>query len=302
MKWYLALNEAGTRGDIGLHTRLAVLSAKKHTNLEPTLLYTGERNDFTVWLESRGVNVVQSELPYLSTITDLVKENKYTMGTVGHWLRTNVCLEEMQDELILYTDIDVLFLKQPTLSELKPSYFAAAPEFDRHSWNYFNAGVMLVNGPGLRSDYVEFEKFVVDKIKEKTYAFNDQQAYNQFYRRRWDKLPLEMNWKPYWGLNDNATLVHFHGPKLGGTMQAIVEDKWNWESNHGRQIGSMFLGFIDSYLESFKSIREYLPELPSDQADRLNELFVKAESYDVSQRKDMINLDFMNFRMFPEGE
>ena len=35
----------------------------------------------------------------------------------------------------------------------------------------------------------------------------------------WDDfevLPLEYNWKPYWGTNDNAIIVHFHGLKPGG--------------------------------------------------------------------------------------
>lgn len=26
-------------------------------------------------------------------------------------------------------------------------------------------------------------------------------------------LPIEYNWKPYWGINGNAKLIHFHGMK-----------------------------------------------------------------------------------------
>jgi hypothetical protein len=29
----------------------------------------------------------------------------------------------------------------------------------------------------------------------------------------WDDLPLELNWKTYWGLNRDAAILHFHGPK-----------------------------------------------------------------------------------------
>ena len=168
MKWYIALNEAGTRGDIALHTKLAVLSARKHTDLVPTLLYTGNRNEFTAWLENHGVNIIQSELPYLSTITDLANENKYTTATVGHWLRTNVCLTEMQDEYVFYTDVDILFLKQPDLALTRPKYFAAAPEFDKNAWNYFNAGVMVLSPAGLREDYPAFETYLIANITEKT--------------------------------------------------------------------------------------------------------------------------------------
>ena len=41
----------------------------------------------------------------------------------------------------------------------------------------------------------------------------DQHAYREHYRGRWDQLPVEMNWKPYWGRNAAAQIVHFHGPK-----------------------------------------------------------------------------------------
>ena len=102
-------------------------------------------------------------------------------------------------------------------------------------------------------------------------------------------------------MNKEATLIHFHGPKVGA-IQAIVEEKWNWRSEHEQQIGSMFLGFIDSYLEAFEAIKEYFPELPAEESDRLSELFIKASQYDGSRHKDKTSLDFMNFRMFPEGE
>jgi hypothetical protein len=299
LKWYIALNEAGTRGDIGLHTKLAVLSAQKHTDLEPTLLYTGNRNEATSWLEDHGVTIVQSELPYLSTITDLVAKKEYTMDTLGHWLRTNVCLTELEDEYVFYTDVDVIFLKQPKLETIRPKYFAAAPEFNKDSWNYFNAGVMVVRAPGMREDYAAFEKYLIENIREKKYGFHDQIAYNIFYRGRWDRLPLELNWKPYWGLNRDATIIHFHGPKVGA-MQAIVEERWNWDSDHGKQIGSMFLGFIDSYLASFESIKEYAGELPGEDAERLGKLFDDVAKYDRERHKDKVNLEFMNFRMFPE--
>ncbi len=77
-------------------------------------------------------------------------------------------------------------------------------------------------------------------------------------------------------MNKEATLIHFHGPKVGA-IQAIVEEKWNWRSEHEQQIGSMFLGFIDSYLEAFEAIKEYFPELPAEESDRLSEATVSAK-------------------------
>ena len=299
MKIYMALNEGGTRGDIALHMKLAILSARKYTTLQPHLLYTGNRNGFTAWLERQGVRIIDSQLPYLHVIEELTAAGRYTTATVGHWLRTNVCLTERYDEHVFYTDVDVMFLKNPELGNIKPRYFAAAPEFDKTSWNYFNAGVMVLCPRGLREEYGAFEQYIIQNIREKTYAFHDQIAYNEFYRGRWDRLPLELNWKSYWGLNPNATLLHFHGPKVGA-MRAIVDERWNWGDDHGRQIGSMFLGFLDSYIAAFESMREYLPELLPEEQDQLSELFELAPKYDRNRHAHHVSLTFMKFRMFPE--
>jgi hypothetical protein len=300
MKLYMALNEGGTKGDIALHMKLAILSARKYSTLKLSLLYTGDRNAFTAWLEDQGVQIIDSQLPYLNVIEELTAAGLYTTNTVGHWLRTNVCTTERYDDYVFYTDVDVMFMQTPQLNTIRPRFFAAAPEFDKDSWNYFNAGVMVLRPRGLREEYPAFEQFLIENIRSKTYAFHDQIAYNQFYKGRWDRLPLELNWKPYWGVNKDAVLLHFHGPKVGA-MRAIVDDRWNWESNHGKQIGSMFLGFIDSYIATFEAMKEYLPELLPKEQDQLSQLFELVPKYDRERHAHEVKLDFMKFRMFPES-
>jgi hypothetical protein len=299
MKWYLALNEGGTSGDIGLHTKLAVLSALRNTDLAPHLLYSGRRNAFTDWMEDRGVKVVDSTLPYMPVIESLAAEGRYHLLTVGHWLRTNVCLEEQNDDYVFYSDVDVLFLKSLDLERIRPYYFAAAPEFDRESWNYFNAGVMVLSPPHMRSDYESFERYLIDTLQEKTYNFHDQIAYNEFYRGRWERLPIDMNWKPYWGRNKFASLLHFHGPKLGA-IEGILDERWNWENDHGRQIGSLFIEYFDSYLDALQKIETYLPLLTPDEQEHLGRIFAKARSYDPCRHAADADTSFMTFRMFPE--
>jgi len=51
----------------------------------------------------------------------------------------------------------------------------------------------------------------------------NQGAYKVFYGRKrmvrrflgvkWNYLPPEYNWKPYWGDFSSAKIIHFHGPK-----------------------------------------------------------------------------------------
>ncbi len=299
MKLYLALNEAGTHGDMGLHARMAVLSAMHHTDLQPVLLYIGNRNERTSWFERKDVIVVDSKLPYVDLIERLTKDGRYWTASLGHWLRTNVCLEEKLDEHVLYTDVDVVFLSKTIAGSLKPDVFCAAPEFQKDSWNYFNAGVMVANVKKLRESYDEFENYLVKNIEEHTYNFHDQIAYNMFYRNKWDKLPIKMNWKPYWGLNNEAEIVHFHGPKIGSII-SILEKSWNWDNNHGSQIGSLFASSLPAYVGFIKASVESAVGLDAADVDRLLSVAERVETFDASPYCDKIDTGFMSYKMFPE--
>lgn len=299
MKLYLALNQAGTQTDIGLHTKLAVLSALNNTQLEPHLLYVGDENDFTVWLRNNGVNVIPSNVPYYDTIKILAEQGKYTTATLGHWLRTNVCLVERDDAYVLYTDVDVIFRGQIDLDRLQPRYFMAAPEFLPEHWNYFNAGVMVANIPALRAEYPQFERFVVENLIRHTYGFHDQIAYNVFYRGRWERLPSELNWKPYWGISEEAPIVHFHGPKIGA-ISAMLDGRWNYSTDHGGQIGSLFNNHIDSYIYYLTRALRCAPGLPQQDFDQVSRLIERMRTYDPTPNWG--DLSFMSFRMFGDEQ
>lgn len=293
----MGLNEGGTRGDIALHTKLAVLSLRRHTSLTPYLLYMGERNNFTRWLEDRGVRIIDSPLPYLPFIEALAAEKLYSTVFAGHWLRTNICLTEQEDEYVLYTDIDVLYRKDPELTELKPRYLAAAPEFDKKCWDYFNSGVMVQNIPSLRNSYRYFERYLIANLCGRTYDFHDQIAYNEFYRDRWEQLPVELNWKPYWGHNKKAQVLHFHGPKFG-PMREIVNGRWDWTNKHRNQLASLFVKFHKGYLVALDEVKAYLPELDASEQDELNDLFEKSRCYNWKQHDHEIDLLFTKQKMF----
>lgn len=298
MKIYMALNEEGTEGDIGLHTRMAILSARQNTDFELVLLYTGERNHRTRWFERHGVRIVDSKVPYEHVIVELTREGRYWTKSLGHWLRTNLCLEEKDEEFAVYTDVDVIFMEQFDPKHLKPRVFCAAPEFQRDVWNYFNAGVMIANIPRLRREYGEFENYLVQNIREHTYNFHDQIAYNTFYRDLWEKLPVEMNWKPYWGLNRNAKVVHFHGPKPGA-MTAILDGRWGWKSNHEIQIASLFCVFINEYKHFLAEALRVSPGLEQQDVDYISAICERIPTYDKGQNRT--DLEFMNYKMFPSS-
>ena len=298
MNWYMALNEAGTRGDIALHTKLAVLSARQHTTLSPKMLYIGGENAFTAWLRRHDVEVLPQTLPYIDVINQIIAENRYDDQTIGHWLRTNVCLAEKVEDFVLYTDVDVIFAREPELADIKPDVFAAAPEFQVRKWNYFNAGVMCINNPRLCASYPAFEAYLRQNIYEHARNFHDQIAYNVFYRQHWERLPQKLNWKPYWGISTEAEIVHFHGPKIGA-IEAIVNGSWSWGSEPAKQIGGLFLQHIDAYRHYVGSLATVAQGLEPEECDRILKLSAALRAFD-GETIQGIDTRFMDFQMFPE--
>jgi hypothetical protein len=299
MKLYLCINQAGTHTDIGLHCKLAILSALKQTQLKPHLLYAGEPNDFTRWIEAQGAEVIPSRPSFHGTLQALTEQGRYSMTMLGHWLRTNICLEELDDDYVLYTDVDVVFRRHPALDQFTPEFFMAAPEFHPDRWNYINSGVMLMHIPALRAEYPQFERYLISSLTEHTYGFHDQIAYNVFFRGQWDRLPVEFNWKPYWGMNDAASIVHFHGPKIGA-IAAMVDRQWDYSTDHGRQIGSLFNHHVGSYISFLESSLRCAVGLPPQDFDRISQLIDRLRAY--APPADRGDLAFQDFRMFADDE
>jgi len=87
-----------------------------------------------------------------------------------------------------------------------------------------------MNLPSLRQDLADFRHFILHNF-ERLVAY-DQGAYQVYYRGRCDPLPVTGNWKPYWGVNPAAEIVHFHGPKPDALKKKLddplykVPDDW----------------------------------------------------------------------------
>lgn len=225
MKWYFAVNETGLRhawDQIGI----AVASACRNTRLTPICLVDpGERSpeasDRIAALARAGVEIIE----HRASLFPIVKERHRLDSDMfsGHWLRCDIPLLDRSDETILYTDIDVMFRRDPEPSLQPPAFLSCAPEHERHDWSYFNSGVMLMNLPRLRATRDELVRYVDANIGHMA-PHDDQGALNAVYRDRWDRLDLRCNWKPYWGFDGDATILHFHGPKPGNVRDYQRDD------------------------------------------------------------------------------
>jgi lipopolysaccharide biosynthesis glycosyltransferase len=214
MKWYFALTEASLQRDTiyAACTEVAVLSALQHTSLAPHFLFDGGPCALTDRLQRLGTTVIfhRSSLSN-SIIATNPDEPMWQQIAHGAFLRLDIPTIDIESDFILYTDCDVMFMREPDLDGIKPRFFAVAPEFTRGDYVAMNSGVMLMNLAGMRSVAAEFGAFL--RAGRCDFPAFDQGALREFFAGRYDHLPEELNWKPYWGSSADAAIIHFHGPK-----------------------------------------------------------------------------------------
>lgn len=216
MKWIFALNASAPeiRGEnYELLAKVAVLSARKNApGLSPILVYNGEPDKFSAEMEELGVTVIPHRLSF-QKIVETSEKRTYTWKHTakGAFLRLDIPDLIASDEIILYTDCDVMFLADPSAFELKTNFFAVAPEFAIDDYININTGTMVLNLNEARKSFLGLKDWTIKNI-ELVPDF-DQGAIKAFFRGSWDRLSPLFNWKPYWGIHPNAVIVHFHGPK-----------------------------------------------------------------------------------------
>lgn len=259
MKWYFCANEDGLfRYESSI--RVAVESAIAKTTLDPHVIYDGGDHPILDWMCARGVTVVRRRTPLEPDILKRAEGPGYKHRiALAVFLRYEVPLAEPDEEFCLYTDSDVMFVGDPDVASVKPAFVAAAPEFIQDDWSYFNSGVMMMNLEAMRREY----DALINRSREMLLGPTpyDQPALNDFYAGRWDRLPLEWNWKPYWGHNPDAKIVHFHGPKfqvmrylLGEGPETLVHDIWR----------DLFERSPEAYRRYLAEARSHVPELETD--------------------------------------
>ena len=226
MQWYFALTEDSTAfRQYAEMAMVAVHTAKKVTSLEPHCIYDGHENDFTAWLRKRGVRIIRHRSFVREALEELGrrKENPHLAAALSGAF-SRIELPEIGGRTadagrILYTDCDVMFLDEvvPELEENACRYFAVAPESVLGDYVNMNTGVMLMNTARLRESLPKFRDYVSENLAALEAESWDEAAYRWFYRDEngpmWDRLRPELNWKPYWGENPAAKIIHFHGPK-----------------------------------------------------------------------------------------
>lgn len=253
LKWYFACNEKSS----GLFPLIeaAVNSALLNTSLKPHFVFDGEECDFTQKLREKGVKIIFHRVGFYDALKNHYDEQGLNIAS-GAFLRCDIPVIEQEDEFVLYTDCDAIFLKNFE-TEIKPKFFACAPQSEKHNFSHFNTGVMLMNVKKLRETHQEFCLFISQNLN--LMPALDQSAYQIFYSGKNTKLPTKFNHKPYWGISKNVVILHFHGIK---PTDFISENKFKNISYQSYKLYKKNIPAYDFYFNLFKN---YSPRIEYDE-------------------------------------
>lgn len=229
MKLFFGTNSSTSKTNNIKLLYAAINSAIKNTDFEIFVLFDGKRNELEL---PNSVNVIE----YRHRCYDFFKESNRCKNNIGvfdtatgAFLRTEipnvVKMLGLNDSFCLYTDYDVIFQKgdYSVLDNIKPTNIAVSPEIDINCKNHFNSGVMVINIESMTKN----DDLIIDNILNTFDQRNrgyDQPILNDIFKNKFDSLPLEFNWKPYWGINENAKIIHFHGAK-----PKLIEPEWRYD-------------------------------------------------------------------------
>ena len=258
--WYFCLNENTInrpQHDWKNMIRVAVKSAKKHTHLVPHFIYDGCPSEFTEELESLGVNIIYHRSVLYDNLYRKFKDNESLLNIgSGAFLRFDIPLY-CNDPFAIYTDCDVIFNDEfdsndDILSQI--IFFMGAPQFQINDYqNDLNSGVLIFNIENMKKCYFPLIDYCRNHINAECQDW-DQYVYRTFFYNKYQYLNTNYNWKPYWGINEDASLIHWHGPKPSAIEERIETDtpfeNENWEKLY--QLGK------DSYQHYLDLYRSFL--------------------------------------------
>ena len=241
--WFAGMSEQGkTAHEYRSFYAVALLSARRNAAeaLQPVLMLgrfnlsaVSRRSAFSRWASGNGAIVVLRELSFQRELLHLVGRKYGIDHSIGPFLRLEIPSIVEQHKLferpgvcrkyVLYTDTDVLFATpiRPMQVQLPDGAFAAyGAESSRHDREPTNTGVMFIDVPQFRLQWPSILEF--GRAHRFDFPAFDQGWLNAYFRQPFVQrgrtmLPLEWNWKVYWGgrIGHPARIIHFHGPKPG---------------------------------------------------------------------------------------
>jgi len=230
----LSENKSGTHLNYTTHIKALVNSAKKNTTLKSIFIYDGKPNELTTWLRKNNVTVVYHK----SSIADILIDNENNPNiskgykshiALGTFLRLDIPLIieklKLDDGIVIYTDCDIIFNKDIPTPEMSCS-IALAPEFNFTPENlYYNSGVMLIDTAKFRLEREGLIDFIKEEVNEHRFQDYDQTAICMYYYKRHDILNALWNWRVFYGINEDAMIIHYQSMRIEEMENCIKTGK-----------------------------------------------------------------------------
>jgi len=257
MYWFCGLNDNSE-----MHKSLyitALKSAYKNTKLTPILLYDGNDIDFQIKVINLNAIIINHRISFHDKPNFIKKEEDWKKTAYGAFLRIDIpiiCKQiSIEDEYVLYTDTDVIFLND-VVDELKkynPEYFAICPEFNENDFISFNSGVMLINVNNMYKTYNDFTYFM--ESNNYNFCAYDQGALQTYYAFKQDKLPIYFNHKTYWNIKENVKIIHYHGPKYDNILNYLnnINEKVDYSGLYSMVNKNVWKYYLELY-EYYKDL------------------------------------------------
>ena len=123
------------------------------------------------------------------------------------------CSYQWNKEYVIYTDTDVMILKDVNPLVYRPPILSVGAE--SYKDRIANTGVLIINVPQWKQIIPHLLQYAT--LHKWSFIAYDQgltlEYIKEHLQNKVSLLPNELNWKPYWAINNNASIVHFHGPK-----------------------------------------------------------------------------------------
>lgn len=225
--------------------KVAVDSARSKTTLLPyAILHPSEKDHPRVtWLKEKGVRVIFHATDWDYKVRDILsqsslaeKKSSHLYADVEATLATYFRLdigrigELKQHQHILYTDTDVYFRQDISLLGNR----IHLPEtiqmgYERYDHYPLNAGIILASMPFLSSTHEDLIQLLLSEnsVSDGIFGPGDQGLLNRVYEKQLQlegPLSKALNAKPYHNLFPEATIIHFHGPKVADYAAYAVQN------------------------------------------------------------------------------
>jgi lipopolysaccharide biosynthesis glycosyltransferase len=257
--------------------KVAIYSCVTRTSLRPIVLHNSRvSSEMLAWMHDHGVKTIEHEVSFAERLRRHY-QGKHLEFAMGTYMRCDIPLLFSDEELVMYTDTDVLFKQDPVKYlnvGIKEYALGMSLEigpvpggYCTSDWMY-NSGVMIFNMDWFRGKNIDFGSFgeakgwKFDGFDETVFS---QGLINNIFASKIYYLSAEFNWRPYQGKNDRQIITHYH---------MFKPDNWNRDiTDYLLRTSYINNEIINSVLDfAGESIRESVREF------RKHEAFCEADT------------------------